>query len=174
MARNEGQSAVSIVEHFNFDRPAKFSNGLLILDFPVEEDMVNLGAWLQLYHPNFFEGSTGGQLRYMIWLLISLLIQTTKFIFVVKFYMTVISDVVTPLQVYRDVLQIGRANTYQNWIDNVKNKSSLAGVKDDSIENWSDYNKGIDLHDAFTDPKNSGIAILSCMVVMILFTQITY
>ena len=32
----------------------KFDNDL---EFPIEEDAINLGVWLQLNHPNFFDGS---------------------------------------------------------------------------------------------------------------------
>ena len=39
------------------------------LDFPMDEDMVNLGVWIQIHHPNFFDSSVKGHLRYVFWLL---------------------------------------------------------------------------------------------------------
>ena len=39
------------------------------LDFPIDEDMVNLGVWLQINHPNFFDSSVKGHARYVFWFL---------------------------------------------------------------------------------------------------------
>ena len=46
------------------------------MEFPIEEDMVNLGAWVQLHHPNFFDGSSRGHMRYIYWLINTLLISS--------------------------------------------------------------------------------------------------
>lgn len=39
------------------------------LAFPIDEDMVNLGVWIQIHHPNFFDTTTKGHFRYAFWFL---------------------------------------------------------------------------------------------------------
>ena len=41
------------------------------LAFPIEEDMVNLGSWLLLYHPKFFTENIWGHTRFFFWLVFS-------------------------------------------------------------------------------------------------------
>ena len=44
------------------------------LSFPIEEDIASVGAWILLYHPNFFGDSLRGKLRYLFWLVNALFI----------------------------------------------------------------------------------------------------
>ena len=66
------------------------------LDFPIDEDMVNLGIWLQLNHPNFFDSSMKGHLRYIFWFLFTIINLAIQIVFVVKFRLQALTDTIEP------------------------------------------------------------------------------
>ena len=59
---------------YNYDGDKKLNDDQNMLEFPIEEDMVNLGVWLQIHHPSFFDSTFRGHLRYLFWLVVSLII----------------------------------------------------------------------------------------------------
>ena len=72
MSGTNGENESTVIQFDNLDETIdKLSNQL---EFPVEEDIVNLGAWILLKHQNFFEGSLRGNLRYLFWFLNALII----------------------------------------------------------------------------------------------------
>ena len=72
MSETNCENESAVIQFDNLDETIdKLSNHL---EFPVEEDIVNLGAWILLKHPNFFGGSLRGNLRYLFWFLNALII----------------------------------------------------------------------------------------------------
>ena len=73
MSETNGENKSTVIEFDNLDETIdKLSNQL---EFPVEEDIINIGAWILLKHPNFFGGSSRGNLRYLFWFFNNLIIQ---------------------------------------------------------------------------------------------------
>lgn len=59
----------------DFDDQDKYIDSIAKVNvFDLEKDAINLGAWLLLHHPNFFDGSWKGHARYFFWLLNTLVI----------------------------------------------------------------------------------------------------
>ena len=66
------------------------------LVFPLDEDMVNLGVWMQLNHPNFFDKTIRGHLRYLFWLVFTCSNLGIQIVFVVKFRLQALTDTIEP------------------------------------------------------------------------------
>ena len=62
-------------EVIDFD---KINNSLTpedkVYEMHLEEDIVNLGYWLMVFHPNFFEGSTKAKGRFVYWVIAVILL----------------------------------------------------------------------------------------------------
>ena len=51
------------------------------IEFEMEDDVINLGIWIQINSPELFEGSYMARCRYLIWLLNAIIIlASTSFI----------------------------------------------------------------------------------------------
>ena len=58
---------------FDFDKALEETNENTLI-FPIDEDAINFGTWIQLYHPNFFEGGYKGYARFFLWLVYSIFV----------------------------------------------------------------------------------------------------
>ena len=61
-------------------------------ELALEEDALNLGFWLWVKHPNFFEGSCNARFRYAIWLFSSIIIFLAQWKLNTSFLLEAIGD----------------------------------------------------------------------------------
>ena len=141
------------------------------LTFSADEDMVNLGVWLQIYHPNFFDTTMYGHLRYAMWLIFTFINMGIQVIFVVKFRLQVLTDTVEPMRQSDLIMKQGRAKTYDDWIQGVF-KLSKDGVKDLTVTpNILDVGVGHNIAAKDLDPF---LEFLPAFTAILLAIQITF
>ena len=154
---------------FDFDKPSADSNAYVnTLEFPIEEDPLNLGTWIQLYHPNFFDGSLKGHLRYAFWLIFTLAVLVVQIIIIMKFDILTIDDSVENNKMYNKITDLGPAKVYRNWIVTVNNK---AAKKESEVPNINDISTVMDLMDSWEDSmvQFAGWSVLFMILILITF-----
>ena len=53
--RNKKKRSSNWTEYIDFDAPyIEDEKDECDIEFPLEDDIVNLGSWILIYHPNFF------------------------------------------------------------------------------------------------------------------------
>ena len=90
--------------------------------FPMEEDIVNAGTWILLFHPNFFQGSSKANWRYLFWLLNALITLAIQGLFVLTFFVTSFNERNEPLKSRLRLEQ--KASTvqlYNDWFEAIRN-----------------------------------------------------
>ena len=71
----------------DFDKKELNERGEEELIFPIDDhDAINMGVWIQLHHPNFFDGNWKDHLRYVFWLVSTFIIMNIQIIFVANLY----------------------------------------------------------------------------------------
>ena len=154
----------------DFDAPepdsSKFDNNL---EFPLEEDMINLGVWIQLNHPHFFDGSCKGHLRFAFWLLNTFFIIGIQVLCVMKFNVQSLQDIMGPYEQWMIMKKQGKARTYDNWMQSVRNASLLE--KNATIDDLADLNSASSLYNDYSDPYLTyvSLGVLSMICISIIY-----
>ena len=82
------------------------------LEFPLEHDVVNLGSWILLSHPNFFIGSTRANIRYALYLLNVIIILSIQFLLYLYFNITALNESLQNYDVYFEIMEKGPTILY--------------------------------------------------------------
>ena len=108
------------------------------LAFPIEEDMVNLGSWLLLYHPKFFTENFWGHMRFFFWFVFSCLILSIQLLLVTKFSTISLQNYNQEQEIYEKLIELGESKYLNNYFETVKenaakNKTTEKLVKQDNL-----------------------------------------
>ena len=90
------------------------------LDFPLEDDIVNLGSWILINHPNFFTGNINASLRYLFFLVNLIVILLIQLIYISYFNYVSTKDTVSLFDKAFELTAKGQAQVYYEWIDTVQ------------------------------------------------------
>ena len=85
------------------------------IEFALEEDIVNLGSWILINHPNFFDGSWKAALRYTFYLVNTVSILCIQFIFLMYFNIVAINDISSIYNRLFSIQEKGFIETFSEW-----------------------------------------------------------
>ena len=101
---NNNDGAENAIEQIDFDNPST-DCGIqeCKIEFPLEEDIINLGSWILIYHPNFFNGSGKAALRYTFYFINSVVILSIQLIFLMYFNFTAMNDMMVLFTMFNKI-----------------------------------------------------------------------
>ena len=122
------------------------------IELNIEEDNINLGAWILLNHPNFFCGSNKARKRYAFWLLNTITITLMHGLFIMMFNVESLAEIVSPWEQFQIIKEKGKAYTYTKWIEQVNQNFSKNQTGDQSIPKIKDIEISVDRYDKLSSP----------------------